>query len=168
MDNYKAYIFDNDKTASKRIMLASNYAGRAINITQTTAAHAMSYKITSMYGIPHGHAVAICLPYLWSFMIENNQHCIDIRGKDYLLDIFNNISKSMGSETPDAAVEKFSALINDLGIKKPENVKFSDIKILVDSVNTTRLSNNPVSLSSQNLYDTYVSILEMGDMQDEA
>lgn len=65
-------------------MLGANYSGRAINITQTTAAHAMSYKITSLYGIPHGHAVAICLPELWKYMIDNMDKCIDKRGANTL------------------------------------------------------------------------------------
>lgn len=54
-----SYIYDNDEIAAEQIMLAANYAGRAINITQTTAPHAMSYKLTSMYKLPHGHAVAL-------------------------------------------------------------------------------------------------------------
>lgn len=62
MANWRKYIFKNDDEAAKQIMLAANYGGRAINITQTTAAHAMSYKITSLYKFPHGHAVAVCLP----------------------------------------------------------------------------------------------------------
>ena len=43
------------------LMLASYYAGRAINITKTTAPHALSYTLTTAYGIPHGNAVALFL-----------------------------------------------------------------------------------------------------------
>jgi alcohol dehydrogenase class IV len=58
--------------AAKNIMIAANYAGHAINITQTTAAHAMSYKLTSMYKLPHGHAVAICFVYNGNMTTMNN------------------------------------------------------------------------------------------------
>jgi len=61
---------------------AADYGGRAINIAQTTAAHAMSYKITSMYKLPHGHAVAVCLPEIWQYMLDNMDKCIDSRGKN--------------------------------------------------------------------------------------
>lgn len=71
MQNWRAYIFDNDNEAASRIMLGANYGGRAINITQTTAAHAMSYKITSLYKLPHGHAVAVGLPEIWQYMITH-------------------------------------------------------------------------------------------------
>ena len=55
MANWRAYIFDNNEKAAAQIMTAANLAGQAICITQTTAAHAFSYKVTSLYGLPHGH-----------------------------------------------------------------------------------------------------------------
>lgn len=45
-------------------MLGSYWAGRAIDISRTTAAHAFSYYMTSHYGIPHGHAVYMMFPYV--------------------------------------------------------------------------------------------------------
>ena len=44
MTNWRKYIFNNDDEAAANIMLAANYGGRAINITATTAAHAMSSR----------------------------------------------------------------------------------------------------------------------------
>ena len=43
---------------------ASYWAGRAIDISRTTAAHALSYYLTSHYGIPHGHAVYMVFEYV--------------------------------------------------------------------------------------------------------
>ncbi len=45
-------------------MLGSYWAGRAIDISRTTAAHALSYYMTATYGIPHGHAVYMMFPYV--------------------------------------------------------------------------------------------------------
>ena len=84
VDNWKGYIEENIIDAASKIMHASNYAGKAINITATTAAHAMSYKITTMFGIPHGHAVAMCMRYVWEHLVNNVNKCIDTRGEDYL------------------------------------------------------------------------------------
>ena len=47
--NMEEYLSEQTTNADDKIMLASNYSGRAINITQTTAPHAMSYKLTSLY-----------------------------------------------------------------------------------------------------------------------
>ena len=63
--HWRHYIFQGDNTSLEIMMRASNLAGQAICVTRTTAAHAMSYKITSLYGLPHGYAVALCLPKIW-------------------------------------------------------------------------------------------------------
>jgi alcohol dehydrogenase class IV len=44
------------------MMETSNLAGKAINISKATTAHAWSYAITSQYNVPHGHAVWLILP----------------------------------------------------------------------------------------------------------
>ena len=46
-------------------------AGRAINISKTTAPHAVSYPFTSEYKIGHGHAVAITLTDFLKFNFKN-------------------------------------------------------------------------------------------------
>ncbi|MBR5280140.1 MAG: phosphonoacetaldehyde reductase [Clostridia bacterium] len=161
MKNYKAYLFKNDDHATTEIFLAANYAGQAINITQTTSAHAMSYKITSLYGLPHGHAVAICLPYIWAYMHQNLDLCIDRRGKSYLASTFEAIAKSLGCENVDEAVCKFSDLLNEIGLEAPCKAHVDDLPVLSASVNLTRLNNNPVKLETQNLYDLYILILKL-------
>ena len=45
-------------------LLGSYWAGRAIDISRTTAAHALSYYLTATYGLPHGHAVYMVFPYV--------------------------------------------------------------------------------------------------------
>ena len=54
---------------------ASYWAGRAIDISRTTAAHAFSYYLTSHYGIPHGHAVYMVFEYI----CRNNGHSESIK-----------------------------------------------------------------------------------------
>jgi alcohol dehydrogenase class IV len=53
-----------DLMARGEQMLGSYWAGRAIDISRTTAAHALSYYMTANYGIPHGHAVYMMFPYV--------------------------------------------------------------------------------------------------------
>ena len=43
------------------MLLAANLSGKAINISRTTAPHAVSYPFTAHYGISHGQAVSITL-----------------------------------------------------------------------------------------------------------
>lgn len=133
-------------------MEAANLAGQAICITQTTAPHAFSYKLTSMYGLPHGHAVAICLPEIWDFMLANIEKCSDPRGAQYLQGVFEEISQLI---TP----EGFRALLTELELTAPSAAE-GDIAILAASVNPIRLANNPVPVSQQEAGEIYSRILK--------
>ena len=160
MANWRKYIFENDDEAAKQIMLAANYGGRAINITQTTAAHAFSYKITSLYKFPHGHAVAVCLPDIWEFMLANMDKCVDKRGLVYLNGIFNDIANTMGAENPSEAITFFRAMMTDMDLKKPVSKDLSsDLDVLSSSVNPVRLKNNPIKLDDMAIVGLYEKIL---------
>lgn len=160
MANWRKYIFENDDEAAKQIMLAANYGGRAINITQTTAAHAFSYKITSLYKLPHGHAVAVCLPEIWEYMIGHMDKCIDGRGQEYLSGIFALISKAMGCDSPEQAIAAFRQMMVEMDLKKPMAGNRNDeIDVLAHSVNPVRLKNNPISLDKSAILNLYVIII---------
>lgn len=158
--NWRAYIFDNDPEAAEQIMLAANYSGRAINITQTTAAHAMSYKITSLYNFPHGHAVAVCLPTLWEFMLNHMVQCIDPRGVEYLADIFEQIAEAMDVTSPSEAIELFKMMMNEMGLQQPVTKnREEELTVLSFSVNPIRLKNNPVELETESICKIYEIIV---------
>lgn len=160
MANWRKYIFENDDKAAAKIMLAANYGGRAINITQTTAAHAFSYKITSLYKLPHGHAVAVCLPEIWEYMIGHMDMCIDSRGKDYLDAIFAKISRSMGSLDAKHAIITFRQIMKEMEMSNPvSEKKEEDLMVLSASVNPIRLKNNPVDLTQDVIRSIYCSII---------
>lgn len=160
MANWRKYIFENDNEAAVNIMLGANYGGRAINITATTAAHAMSYKITSLYGLPHGHAVAICLPAVWKYMINHFDHCIDKRGANYLENIFNEISFALGYRSPFSAIEGFEEMMSSLELGKPmAGNRENELDELAKSVNPVRLKNNPIQIDQKTAKVLYNSIL---------
>ena len=161
MSNWRKYIFENDDEAAAQIMLAANYAGRAINITQTTAAHALSYKITSLYMLPHGHAVALGLPVIWEYMLSNIEKCIDRRGQVYINEIFRQISQTMGYTNPIDAIAIFRKMLQELEMGNPVSKKrASDIRLLSSSVNPVRLKNNPVELSETDIKQIYDIIIK--------
>lgn len=143
LDNMDSYL-KNENEGNKNMLIASNFAGKAINITTTTAPHAMSYKLTSLYGIPHGHAVALCLPKVWRYM--NN---------------FDNIAKALGENNSEKAVLFFEKLLNDLEILPPRNANANDLDTLTNSVNIKRLKNNPVKLDAIVIKKLYKEILEV-------
>lgn len=153
-DNLDAYIFENDEAAAEKILEAANLSGRAINITATTAAHAMSYKITSLYKLPHGHAVAVCMPEVWKYSLEHTADSIDPRGSQYLENTLNEIAELVD-------LDWFNKTLEKLEMSFPVfNDKATELPILASSVNPDRLKNNPVSLSEEVLKEMYERIVK--------
>lgn len=160
--NVEAY-FRNEKSALEKISVAANMAGKAINITQTTAAHAMSYKVTSLYGLAHGHAAAVCLPYVWRYMIENVDKCIDPRGSEHLLKIFYVLDELFYVDESKQAVYRFFRLLKYLEVEFPKLSNPSDMDVLVKSVNPVRLKNNPVALDEKAITEIYTNVFCVGN-----
>ena len=160
MANWQKYIFENNGEAATQIMLAANYGGRAINIAQTTAPHAMSYKLTSLYGLPHGYAVALCLPHVWHYMLTHQNECVDDRGIEYLNELFLTIASEMGCDTVNGAVNRFTMMLDELGLMRTVKAKNADdLMVLSNSVNPVRLKNNPVGLSNEAINTIYSKII---------
>lgn len=153
MSNINGYL-DGNSEAAEKMMYASNLAGQAINITQTTAAHAMSYKLTSIYKIPHGRAAFVCLPYVWEYMIENSADNEELRF------VFYNIATALGCKTPIEAVTLLKGLNKELFGNEGIETSVDDIPLLAASVNPTRLKNNPVKLTEETLTELYTLILK--------
>lgn len=155
---YEPYL-EGDSSATADMLLASNLAGKAINITQTTAPHAMSYKLTSVFGLAHGHTVALCVPAVWRYMLSNTSSAVDPRGPEYLKRVFAEIAELLGVDSPDDAVEAYEAIVNYAGLVVPERTDGISLEELAKSVNPTRLGNSPVPLSHEILVELYGEIL---------
>lgn len=159
LENMAGYL-ENADEGNEGMLLSSNWAGRAINITRTTAPHAMSYKMTSLFGIPHGHAVALSFPYVWRYMVDNMDRCIDRRGVDYLRDTFMDMALALGCLSVDEAIDWIHRLLDELEIGAPTNVTESQMEELVRSVNVERLGNSPVALDEGAIRLIYRLVLE--------
>ena len=154
-------IGSTEKQAYYNMFMASNFAGRAINITQTTAGHAMCYKLTGLYGISHGHAAALCVNRLWRYMAleADGGQCIDPRGCDYLLNVFEELSEAFGVSGVEAGPKAFDRLCKGLEFDIP-SASEEEIHKLKTSVNPVRLKNNPVQLESETIEMLYRDILK--------
>lgn len=160
MNHWHGYIESNEEEEAKYIMMAANYAGRAINITQTTAPHAMSYKLTSMYRLPHGHAVSLCLPEVWMYMMEHPEKCIDPRGANHLEFVFEWLGRIMNCDSGYKGLMMFRALMFSLDMPRPQSIdREKELEVLTKSVNPERLRNNPVALDDNVIRYIYNKIL---------
>ena len=134
LENKDAYLANKD-LGNANMLKAAYLAGKAINITQTTAGHAMSYKL------------------------EHPERCIDSRGIGFLNNIYCEIADSMGCVTVPEAVTKYKALVDSLNFINPQ-CSPKDYLILKTSVNPIRLKNHPIYLDEDIIESLYHQILQ--------
>lgn len=154
LDNYNKY-FENDENACVKMQEAAYMAGKAINITKTTAAHALSYKLTTLYDIPHGQAVAICLKKVWEYTLslaksENNTQ---------LLKALKDLASAIRVDNEEQAIVRFSNLLDELDIECKIVTNVSSIELITSAVNIDRLKNHPVVFTKEIIKDIYSHIL---------
>ncbi|MFX1314682.1 MAG: phosphonoacetaldehyde reductase [Promethearchaeota archaeon] len=153
MENLSNAVHNPNEESRYNMAIAANYAGKAINITKTTACHAISYPITAYFNVPHGHAVALTLPSMIIFNSEvNDIDVLDPRGVAYVKDIMNKLISLLGVSSFIEAKEEIRDLmkkigletrLEDLGIKTQDNIE----TIIKNGFNPERVKNNPRLLS---------------------
>lgn len=154
MDGY----LNNTDEGRAGMLRAANIAGKAINITQTTAGHAMCYKITSLFGSAHGHAAILCDRVLFPWMIENADKCIDPRGEEYLKKTLDDIGVAMGCIDAKSGAAKLIEIFEGLEFVVPTATE-KQYEELKTSVNPVRLKNHPIVLDVETIDKLYREVL---------
>lgn len=162
LEHYKSYLAG-DAKAAKQMLSASYYAGKAINISKTTAAHAMSYKLTKLYGIPHGQAAALNLAFVWEQTLIQAER----EKNGALLGCLEQLAGLWGCASAKESVRSYREQLKELDMWLKIPVTKEDLKILTESVNEERLKNHPVDLSQNTIREIYVMLSE-GRVRDES
>ena len=155
--NMEGYL-TNEDSSNEAMLMAANTAGKAINIAQTTAGHAMCYKITGLFGVSHGHAAALCDRILFPWTIGNIDKCIDPRGGDYLRGVLREIGIAMGGDSGESGARIFADIFDGLGLDIPMATQ-EQFELLKSSVNPVRLKNYPIRIDDDEIDMLYHKIL---------
>ena len=148
----------NDKNWREEMMMGANLAGQAINIAKTTAPHAMSYKLTSEYDYPHGHAVALTFPYFAKLNMEcNAANYVGVNYRRYC-NKMRWLKQMIGDPRQDLE-EYFRTFIIRLGLGIKQN-KPIDVELVAKSINLERAANNPHRLTEEIVAQAAQSILK--------
>lgn len=152
LNNYLSFLKKPNKVNSKNMLIASNLAGKAINISKTTAPHAISYPFTSLFGIDHGHAVSLTLEKFLSFNFENIKRSesnfklserYKIIFKLFKIKNIKELSNKIKFLKKEAKlIDSFSDLGIDISSKS---------KKILDQVNFLRLKNNPIKITKEDI-----------------
>ena len=144
-----------DAAARAAMARGAYLAGRAIDHSKTTAAHALSYALTTRFGVAHGHAVALTLGRF--FELNDRARTLgvtDPRGVGYVERTLAALCTLLGEPDATGVARTWSALLESLGLEtdlRRLGVDPGDLDELVDAVNAERLGNHPVRLTRETL-----------------
>lgn len=155
--NLELAVLRQEPEALEKVIIGSNFSGRAINISKTTAVHALSYKITTEYGIPHGRCVGMLLPEF----LRLHERLID-RDRDNLALLQRAHAKILSivglSDMP-SFISAYYELMKNVGFPTFAELncqKHFNAKLILDSVNMERLSNHPINLRREDLESIFL------------
>ena len=107
----------------------------------------MSYALTGRYGIAHGHAVGLTLPYVWQAMVQ----------APGLSSVLDTLARLLGG-----GPERLLALLSRLELTPPPQASAADLDSLTASVDPQRLGNHPVVFTGDQLRTLYAQALRLG------
>lgn len=144
LDNLRSYLAG-DPHAADEMLDASYQSGKAIQITRTTAAHAMSYQLTKLMGYAHGHACMITLPVLWEMAAE----------KEEMAGVLQDLAAKMRLSDQQLVPRLLRGIMYDLEMEIPQLPGDDLMREIVSSVDTNRLGNHPVPMSAEDVERAY-------------
>ncbi|EDT03138.1 iron-containing alcohol dehydrogenase [Burkholderia ambifaria IOP40-10] len=136
--------------ARAAVMHAAHLAGRAIAITRTTAAHALSYALTARFGIPHGHAVGL---FMGPVLAE---HARAVHRGDGIAQYQEAILTRLALPNAHSPRQRWEAQLHEWGLPatlEEASIPRAAYAQLVAAVNLERLANHPVRLDLQHLLE---------------
>jgi alcohol dehydrogenase class IV len=141
-----------------KISEGAYWAGKAINITKTTAPHAMSYAFTSYYGFPHGHAVALTFPYFMEYNTHVPREEFNSQGSYECFQMkISKLYEILSLKKSDNVCDKLKTYTKLLGLTFPLPLDF-DTEVIADNVNLQRACNNPRILTKESIEAAIKSI----------
>ena len=153
INNYVSFLNNPNLKNSANMSIASNLAGKAINISKTTAPHAVSYPFTSIFNISHGHAVGLFFEKFFKFNYDNlnkSETKFNLKKKfDIIFNLFN-------VKNIDDFYLKISQLKKQANLE--DNLEKLNIDIdkssrnIIQGINLLRLGNNPIKIIEKDIY----------------
>jgi len=149
-----------DSNTLLHLQKAAYESGQAIALTRTTAAHAISYGLTTHLKIPHGYAVFLTLPHVMRLLNTANQEdCQDPKGFEHLKGKISIICKRFNVND----LQQLSSIIEHFLLQANFGLAIKNVSVdtitLCQSVNWQRMHNHPQILSTQHIQNIYQQLI---------
>jgi alcohol dehydrogenase class IV len=139
------------REARRSTALAAHLAGRAIDATRTTAAHGLAYPLTARFDVPHGHACALNLSWLWAYNCDVGEEDVaDGRGAAFVRARLAELLEALGTTAADARA-RVLGLVAGLGLAtrlRDLGVREADLgRLVAEGLASERSAANPRRLT---------------------
>lgn len=158
LEHLEPSVTDPSPASARGMSLGSHLAGRAIDVSRTTAAHALSYGITKRHGLSHGHAVGVTLgPFLALHVDAPPQRLQPTVRPDGHAAVMDEILVALGVTSGAQADRRLRELMRRIGLDPSLAAAGAtdedELRVLARTVNTERLGNDPVSCTTEQLVE---------------
>lgn len=162
-ENLPVAVHHPDDAARAAMMRAAHLAGKGINVSKTTACHAMSYALTSRYGVPHGTAVALTLaPVFLRIAGLSPSACRHPLGAAHVQAVVAQILATLHAESPEDGANRIRDFIRSLGcpttLRDVGVTSADEVHVLASVVDADRLGNCPLMFSRGEVQEILNSI----------
>ena len=154
INSFLSFVKNPNLKNSTEMAIASNLAGKAINISKTTAPHAVSYPFTSLFNISHGHAVSLFFEDFFKFNHDNllrSETSFDLKKRFDLIFKLFDVSDINHFNSKISFLKNHSQLVDNLDTLDINLEKNS--KKIVEGINLLRLGNNPIKINQLDIFN---------------
>ncbi len=145
------------------LSMAAYLAGQAINITRTTLPHALGYHLTKKYHLPHGHAVALTLPFCFLVNTDPTLPANMPGGREQVNETMNKLISLLGQESAEDCFAFWRNLMHHCGLASTFTevgiTSREQIDALIATINPERLKNHPVAITPDYLAEVFMKRL---------
>jgi alcohol dehydrogenase class IV len=165
MSSLKKAVNDPDDDSRLNMVVAANLAGKAINISKTTACHALSYYLTACFQVPHGHAVGLTLSRMLKHNYDVSEDDInDHRNVPFVKSTILELARLLRGENVSDAARNIETLMEDIGLSELTlelKIENSHIQNMVrETLDSNRMANNPRKFTRESLFTLLTSTFQ--------
>ena len=139
------------------MLMSSHLSGKAITATRTTIPHGLAYHLTQEYGLPHGHAVALTVPYFFRINMDESLPVTFPGGREAHSQNMASLFRLMGFASGDDCFVFWRNLMKacdlaprliDVGVDTREKTEK-----LIHSFDVSKAGGHPVTMTGEYLLD---------------
>ncbi|MDA7510159.1 iron-containing alcohol dehydrogenase [bacterium] len=162
VEHLSTAVSTRDQASLAAMLVSAHRAGKAIDITTTTAPHALSYGLTSLFRIPHGRAVGLVFGPAFQRMAAGiRAKCAHPNGPNFVITRLESIAARWG-QTLDGFPEWWERFLREQLAVKPSPPTLAHLDKLSTTVNAKRLANSPYPFAPAEIREIYSNLSPVG------